>query len=385
MPATPKTAIAPDSRRDPAISIRPCKSARGFLEVQRKFYEHDPHYVPPLTAVERWRITPLTSTFLRSNEVGLFVANRDGRAVGRISVTRNPSHDAHHGDNVGFFGHFEACDSTVAHALLDHAASWLRTRGATSLRGPIDLSTNYRCALLVEGQEDAPVFMMPHNPPQYRDYLESYGFREVKRLLSFSMKPGSLHLTELKAFVEKLRTRSAIRVRPARGLGFTKDLRLVAGMYGRIWGRNWGFAPMSEKEFLQETAGLRLVCARELLQIAFVGDEPIGFVLAVPDLNPAVKACEGRLFPFGWWKFWRELGRLPRLRVITLGVVPEHRRSGADALLIAAVTQQFLERGFQECEACWILEDNYAMIRMLERIGGTLKRHFSIFGMDLNH
>jgi hypothetical protein len=252
------------------------------------------------------------------------------------------------------------------------------------VRGPIDLSTNYRCALLVDGQEEAPVVMMPHNPPQYCDYLESYGFRQVKRLLSYSLKRDSLQLTELKAFVEKLRTRSPIRVRPVRRLGFSKDLRLVAGMYGRIWGQNWGFAPMSEQEFLQETAGLSLVCPRKLIQIAFVGNEPIGFVLALPDFNPAIKACEGRLFPFGWWKFWRELRHLPRLRVITLGVVPEHRRSGADALLIAAVTQQFLDLGFQESEACWILEDNYAMIRMLERMGATVKRYFSIFGMDLN-
>jgi GNAT superfamily N-acetyltransferase len=383
MPVTPTIATAARSMRDPRIQILSCKSASRFLDLQRKFYEGDPHYIPPLTAIERWRITSLTSSFLRANEVGFFVAHRDRRVVGRISATRNFAHDDYHGDKVGFVGHFEAFDKDAAHALFDHAIEWLRAHGATSVRGPIDLSTNYRCSLLVEGGEEPPVVMMPHNPPEYRDYLESYGFQEVKRLLSFSLKRHSLQLTELKNFVEKVHARNTIRVRPVRAQGFRKDMKLLASLYGRIWARNWGFAPMSEQEFLEETAGLRLVCPRELFQIAFAGDEPIGFVLALPDFNAATRACEGRLFPFGWWKFLREVNRLPRLRLITLGVVPEHRRSGADALLIDAVTKHFLKRGFQECEACWILEDNYAIIRMLKRLGGTVTRRFSIFGLDL--
>jgi GNAT superfamily N-acetyltransferase len=160
-------------------------------------------------------------------------------------------------------------------------------------------------------------------------------------------------------------------------------MRLVAGIYDRIWARNWGFAPMSVREFLQETAGLRLICPPGFFQIAFADGEPIGFALALPDINPAIKACDGRLLPLGWWTFFREVNRLPRLRLITLGVVPEYRKSGADALMIHAIMHQWLKRGFQEVEACWIAEDNYAIIRMLERLGGTVKRHYSIFGMEL--
>src|SRR5690349_7996458 len=113
-----------NSSLEPAIRIRLCKSPGRFLDVQREFYRGDPNYVPPLTFVDRWKITPRISVFMRSNQTGFFVAHRDHQIVGRISTTRNLSHDEYHGDRVGFFGHFEARDARVAHALLDHASSW---------------------------------------------------------------------------------------------------------------------------------------------------------------------------------------------------------------------------------------------------------------------
>ncbi|HEY2932687.1 MAG TPA: hypothetical protein VGK99_13165 [Acidobacteriota bacterium] len=364
-----------------SVEIFPCHAPVRFLNLQREFYRGDPNYVPPLTLVDRWRITPWTSAFLRRNEVGFFVARSNGHAVGRISVARNRAHDEYYGDRVGFFGHFEARDGNVAHALLDHAAAWLHARGASAMRGPVDLSTNYRCGLLVKGDPGPPTVMMPYNPPEYRNYLESYGLAEVKRLLAFRLKKETLNLVELTAFVKKLRQRTSLSVRPVRY--FRKDMRLIAAIYNRIWSRNWGFAPMSRKEFLQETAGLALVCPPDLFQIAFAGEEPIGLAVALPDHNPAIQACDGRLLPIGWWKFFRELRRARLLRVIMLGVVPEHRRSGADSLMLYELSRKSLARGFEEFEAGWILEDNHVTVRILERIGGTVKRRYSIFEMGL--
>ena len=183
--------------------------------------------------------------------------------------------------------------------------------------------------------------------------------------------------------IEKLRTRTTIHVRPIQFRHFAGELRLLAGLYNRIWADNWGFAPMNLKEFRQEMAGLPLVCPPELFQIAMHGEEPVGMIMALPDLNPAIQACNGRLLHPNLWKFFRELRQTRRLRLILMGVVPEHRRSGADAMMVFRIMDEFLKRGFEECEAGWILEDNLKTKRMLERLGATVTRRYSIFEMSL--
>src|SRR5262245_33889956 len=155
-----------------ALTIAPLRHAARFLDLQRQFYRGDPHFVPVLTAGEAWQIEPRKNPYFAHAEAEFFVARRGPRVVGRISAARDRLHDEFHGDRTGFFGHFEAADAAVAAALVQTAADWCRQRGATVLRGPIDLSTNYKCGLLVAGEPGPPVLMMPHNPPHYAQWLE---------------------------------------------------------------------------------------------------------------------------------------------------------------------------------------------------------------------
>src|SRR5688572_15280014 len=132
------------------------RSPRAFLDAQRPFYRDDPDYVPPLTLVDAAQLAPNKNAFFATAKAGFWLAREGKRCVGRISTVRNLTHDEFWGDRVGFFGHFEAASAAAAHALLDHAAAWLRAEGATLLRGPIDLSTNYRTGLLIEGDAGPP-------------------------------------------------------------------------------------------------------------------------------------------------------------------------------------------------------------------------------------
>src|ERR1051325_8367602 len=196
------------------IEIKACTSPARFLDAQREFYRGDADYTPSVALLDPWRRMPFTSVFMKENQVALFLAYRDGKVVGRISATRNRAHDQFHGDRVGFFGHFEACDEAAAHQLLHYACLWLREHGAETVRGPVDLSTNHKCGVLVRGEEEPPFPFMPYNPPHYCDYFESYGLQTVKRLLSIRLHGDTLKLERLETFVEKLRQRRAIHLRP---------------------------------------------------------------------------------------------------------------------------------------------------------------------------
>ncbi|GAB4147304.1 MAG: GNAT family N-acetyltransferase [Planctomycetota bacterium] len=361
-----------------SVRVRPLRSPRRFLDLQRAFYRGDPDFVPPMTIGEAWQVDPRRNPFFEHAEAEFLVALRGSRPVGRISAVRDRLHDEFTGTKIGFFGHFEAEDGAAAHALLAEAARWCADRGADALRGPIDLSTNYKCGLLIEGR-GAPVLMMPYNPPCYAEWIESFGMRKAKDLLAFFGSEKTLDLDRVRKLVLRLSKKSGTRLRPVDLRHLDREIDVLVSLYNRIWERNWGFVPMSEAEFRRQAEDLKRIAHPSLLHIAEAGGEPVGFIVALPDVNQAIRACGGRILPFGWLKFLRAMKRVHTVRVITLGVVPEHRRLGVEMQLIHGVVENGLAAGFDASEASWILEDNREMIQPLMTLGYEPYRRYRIY------
>jgi hypothetical protein len=133
----------------------------------------------------RTLLSPAKNPFFKHAEAQYFLAQRNGDVVGRIAAIKNDAHNREHGDRVGFYGFFESeNDQSIANALFDAAAQWLRTKGFDTMRGPMNPSVNDDCGLLVKGFDTPPVLMMPHNGPEYVRLHEGYGFRKAKDLLA---------------------------------------------------------------------------------------------------------------------------------------------------------------------------------------------------------
>jgi GNAT superfamily N-acetyltransferase len=365
------------------VSIRAVPQPARFLDLQRDFYRGDPHYVPPITSAEAWQLDPRKNPFFGHADAGFFAAFVAGRCVGRVSACRDRLHDEFHGDRIGFFGHFEAADAEVARVLVDHAAAWCRQRGAEALRGPVDLSTNYRCGLLVDGDDGPPVAMMPYNPKRYAGWLEACGLRKAKDLLALHVDDTTIDLRRVDRVAEHLRKKTSATMRPLDLRRFDAECTVLWDLYHRIWERNWGFVPMSQAEFLAQARDLKRVAHPALMHIAEVAGAPVGFVVALPDVNVGARACRGRLWPLGWLRFLRAMKTTKLIRVITLGVVPEWRRVGIEMLLMHKVIRSGLDVGFRACEASWILEDNQDMLGPLQTLGHRPYRRYRIYEKSL--
>jgi GNAT superfamily N-acetyltransferase len=380
----PREACSEAASTRGSVEIRCQQQPRRFLDLQRTFYRNDPHFVPPLAAAESWQIDPRRNPWFQHGRAEFFVAWRDGSPVGRISVARDRMHDDFHGDRVGFFGHFEAADEDTALLLLERAEQWVRRHGATELRGPVDLSTNYRCGLLVEGEPGPPVMMMPHNPPRYAEWIERSGMTKAKDLLALMVEDERLAHGRLDRVVTRLQQKSGSLLRRMDLGHFDRELATLWDLYHRIWERNWGFCPMSRAEFESHAKDLKKVAHPALMHIAEVEGQPVGFAVGLPDVNLATRACRGRLLPFGWLRFLRALKRANRIRAITLGVVPEFRKKGVEMQLLHGLIRQGIGAGFHSCEASWILEDNKDMLGPLETLGGRYYRRYRIFTKALS-
>jgi len=162
------------------------KQVAQFIKVAWEVYKTDPYWVPWLYYERLDFLDKKKNPFFEHAEAEYFIARREGQAVGIIAGILNHRHNQFHDENIAHFGLFETVnDPEVAHALLQAACDWGRARGVDKIVGPMNLSTNDECGLLIEGFDSTPLLLMTYNPPYYRHLLEAEGFGKAMDLLAW--------------------------------------------------------------------------------------------------------------------------------------------------------------------------------------------------------
>lgn len=374
----------------PTIEVRAVGSRTdldSFIRLPWRIYRDDPLWVPPLISDVRRVLDRKRHPFHHHAEVEYFLAWRGKEVVGRIVATVNHAYNEFHEDRSGFFGFFESIDDqSVADALLRTAEDWLRERGRDSVSGPFNFSTNdelYSGGVLVDGFDTPPAVMMAHSPPYYARLLENAGYGKAKDLLSYWVD-GRNTPPRLVRALERFSRNERIQVRGLNIRDFDGEVARIKEIYNAAWEKNWGFVPMTDAEFQDMADQLRPIVEPSLCQLAEVDGEPVGFALQLPDLNQAFRHVNGRLFPFGVFKFLWYKRKIQSVRVLTLGVKPAYRKRGLDALLITHIYQADQEKGRAQGECSWILEDNAEMRHGLERLGGYVYKTYRVFQKPLS-
>jgi hypothetical protein len=363
------------------------RDVQRFIRLPWRIYRDDPVWVPPLIRDVRFLLDRDRHPFHRHAEVEYFLAWRGNDCVGRVAAIVNHTHVRFHEENAGFFGLFESIDDpAVAGALLDAAAQWVAQRGMTTLRGPMNFSTNDElCSpgVLIDGFDTPPAIMMAHTPPYYATLLEGAGFAKAKDLIAYIVE-GEEPPERLVRGLARVNRAHGITVRTLDMRNFDAEVRRIQEIYNSAWERNWAFVPMSEEEIDHLAASLKPVVNPRLCIIAETADGlPVGFALALPDYNQALRHVNGRLFPFGLFKLLWYRRRIDTARIITLGLRREFRHKGLDASLIVHLFREGPPIGFPRGECSWILEDNWEMRRGIERIGGYAYKTYRVFEKSL--
>jgi GNAT superfamily N-acetyltransferase len=150
-------------------------------------------------------------------------------------------------------------------------------------------------------------------------------------------------------------------------------------LYNAAWEANWGNIPMTDAEFDDLAKQLKPVVVPELVLFAEVRGELAGFALALPDLNAALRHMNGRLLPIGWALGLWYGRKIDAARVLTLGVLPRFRLTGAAELLYLALYKNAVARGITHGESSWILEDNRLMRQAIENFGGDPYKTYRLY------
>ncbi len=374
------------------VVVRPVTSAADlerFIAFPYQLHRHDPLWVPQLRMDVRTLLSKTKNPFFQHADAEYYLAERHGAAsvpnagklpsvrragatwtvVGRIAAIHNRTHNEFHDEQVGFFGFFECIhDHAVAAALFDQAAGWLKAQGLTGMRGPASFSTNDECGFLVDGFDTPPTVLNPHNPRYYVDLAERAGFKRAKDMYQYETVSPSMP-ERLMRGARLIAERKNITLRALNKKRFDDEVELIKKVYNQAWEKNWGFVPMSDAEIDHLAKQLKPVVVPDLVVFVEREGEVIGFAAALPDLNVALKANpSGRLFPGILRILWRARS-IKRIRILLLGLLPEYRRTGADALMYHWIWEKGYALGYRWAEAGWILEDNPAMFNALERMG----------------
>ncbi len=362
------------------------KDQSEFLNLAWRIYKDDPNWVPPL----RLNIMELVGfrkhPFYDNATIENFLVRKDGLVVGRISAIVNHGHNQRFEEKRGFFGFFECIDDQqAAGALFAAACKHLVSQGMTDVRGPCNPGLNYEVALLVDGFDTPPTFMMTYNPPYYEKLIVCSGFAKCEDCYAYEGVVAEIvNLDPKLAFVvTELKRRFNVKVRRFNLKRFTEEVNLFLDIYNKSLVATWGFVPLSPAEVAHQAKGLRHLLVPELTTVIEVDGKPIGSGLALLDFNPVIKQINGRLFPFGFIKLMLSKRKLKRVRLMSTNVLPEFQRWGFGLLALERMLPDILKMGITHGEFSWVLESNHLSRSSLERGGVRRAKTYRFYDRSL--
>jgi hypothetical protein len=373
------------------IPVTTKKQQTAFARFPWHLYRNDPNWVAPIYMERRDLLDPAKHPFHQHAEVQLFLAVRGkDEVIGTISAQINHLHNQTYKDKVGFFGFFDTVEEyPVAEALLNAAAAWLRERGMEAIRGPESFSQNEECGLLIDAFDQPPVVMMTYNPPYYVDFIERAGFEKAQDLYAWDLLTNIFDYDVQRLPAKFIKVADHARQCPGLELRqldlkrFDHEIKLARQVYNEAWEANWGFVPMTDAEFEHLGESLKMVLDPALVYIALIDGKPVGISVGVPDVNRAFLKAKPQpnlwslpllLLKFLWYR-----RKLDTFRLVIMGVVPEHRALGIDALFYVETARSSFKKGYKRCEMSWILESNDMMNRIIERLGGRIYKTYRLY------
>jgi ribosomal protein S18 acetylase RimI-like enzyme len=246
----------------------------------------------------------------------------------------------------------------------------------------VNPSLNDECGALVpaESEPGLPFIMMTYNPAYYLELFAAAGYAKVKDLLAILAPVDETSFGRLERVndIVKKREKGRLVFRSIRMDKFDEDLEIVKKIYNAAWEKNWGFVPMTSDEIDAMAKKLKPLLHPQWVMFVELDGVPVAFLLALPDYNQVLVKLHGSLFPFGWLTFLLEKRKIDRVRVLALGVLPEYRRRGFDAILYYESAREGIRIGHKWAEFSWLLEDNLAILKPLEVFGGRVYRRYRI-------
>lgn len=340
------------------------RDLRRFVQFGIDIFKGNNYYCPPLIFDEMATLKKGKNPAHEVCDFVLYMAYRNGKAVGRIAGIVNHRANEAWGVKKCRFGWFDFVDDyEVFESLLDSVAEWGRSKGMELLNGPVGFTDFDHQGLLIEGFDYNSPMASLYTHPYYVAHYERYGLRKEADWIEFQIHPPKEAPERMRRVAALVSERYGLRTVKVKN---SRELRAKYGysyfdVLDSAYQKLYNYQPMTEKQ-------KQYYCKMffPLLNFDFVTlvvndkDEIVAVGLGMPSLSDALRKCRGRLFPFGWYHLLKALKakQMTDFDLLLIAVRPDYQDKGVNSLIVNEMTPYFSKYGIQRVETSAILETN---------------------------
>ena len=368
------------------------KGLLKFIQFRYDLYKDDPNDVPYLFFDEVNTLDKRKNASFEQCEADYFIAYKDGKAVGRVAAIINFDANKRWEKKVVRYGWFDFVDDLeVSEALLKTVEEWGRERGMTKMTGPMGFADTDREGMLIEGFEEYGTMYASYNYPYYPRHMEQMGFQKDNDYVQCRVKVPEKVPEKFAKLAQMVEKRYNLHVHKLTRHELLKQGygRRVFKMLNTTYNNLYGFAPLTDNKVDQLVDQYIRIADMNLISVIMDGnenDKMVGFGITFPSLTDAMrKSHNGRLLPFTWWRLldairWHHADTVDMLLI---GVLPEYRGKGANALIFNDLIQQYQAYGFKWAEAMPQMETNEHMLGQWQYLEADYHRRLRCYSKQI--
>jgi len=360
------------------LEVNDKKSRKEFLLLPQSLYKDDVNFISPLHKDIESIFDPKQNNFYAHGICKRWILKKDSVTIGRIAAFINYEKNKNPELIIGGVGFFECVhDEVAAFQLFDTAKKWLQQNGAKGMDGPVNFGENDKYwGLLIEGFVP-PGLGMNYNHRYYQQFFENYGFnRQYDQYTNviYVTKPFPERFTKIADWINNKPEYSFVHFERENFEKFAKDFMEI---YNDAWNDFENFTPIKLDTIKRSFKEMKPIVDEKIIWFTYYKNEPIGFVLAVPDINVILKPLKGNLNLFNKLRFlWlKKTTTLHRIRFIVMGCKKKFQNKGIESGMIRKLQLEVVPRNtITEAELAWVGDFNKKMLALHEATGAVREK-----------
>lgn len=355
-----------------AIEIKKVESHRDlckFIDFHNELYKGNPYHVPNLYFDEMNTFRKDKNAAFDFCEAEYFMAYRDGKAVGRVAAIINHSANKKWERESVRFGWIDFVDDIeVSKALLKAVEDYGKSKGMKEIVGPLGFTDMDPEGMLLYGYDQLGTQATAYNYPYYPEHMDRMGgwekdndYVEYKLYVPEEMPEKYATIAKM---IQKRYNLQVKKLKRNEIYGENGYGRKIFQVVNETFKDLYGYSKLTDRQIEQYVKMYLPMADLDLITIIEDWNTPdhkvVGVGISIPSLARALQKCGGKLFPFGWWHILRAL-KFHKTEVVDLllvGVLPEYRQKGANALLFYDLIPHYQRLGFKWGETHVEMETN---------------------------
>ena len=342
------------------------KSAlKKFVQFGTDHYKGNPYYVPALLMDDVNTLRPEGNPAFEFCEGACWMAYKDGKPVGRIAGMINNQVNERTGQREARFGFVEFTDDAeVCDALFATVEEWARSKGMTTIVGPLGFTDMDNEGMLVEGFDRLSTMATIYNYPYYPAHMERMGYQKDADWVEFFIDVPDGVPEKMTRVCDIVRRRFGLKVAPLKDRKHLKETygHALFEIINEAYDKLYGYSPLTPKQIDHYIKMyLDIINLDTVAVIVDAEDTVVGIGIAMPSLSRALQKCGGKMFPFGWIPLLKALkvkGATDIVDLLLVAIKPDYQGKGVNALLFEHLIPRFQAQGFKHAESNPELETN---------------------------